>query len=62
MNVIASAVLVLAAVVGVVLAAVDSPYPHDRKLLDRASIVVLAAGAAVMVAAGAFMVRGLLLD
>ena len=45
-----------------VLAAVDGPYPHDRKLIERISIVVLAAVAAVLVAAGAVLVRGSLLD
>jgi hypothetical protein len=62
MVMIALPILVLAAIVGVVLAAVDGPYPHDKKLIDRISVVVLAAGAAVVVMAGAVMVRGLLLD
>ena len=56
---IALPILVLAAIVGVVLAAVDGPYPHDKKLIDRISVLVLAATA---VMAGAFLVRGLVLD
>lgn len=59
---IALLIFVLAATVGVVLAAVDGPYPHDRKLMDRISMMILAAGTALAVAAGAFLVRGLLLD
>jgi hypothetical protein len=52
----------LAAIVGVVLAAVDGPYPHDRKLIDRISILILATGTALVVAAGTLLVRGSLLD
>lgn len=59
---IALPIFLVAAVVGVVLAAVDGPYPHDKKLIDRVSIVLLAVGAAVVVAVGAFLVRGSLLD
>jgi len=59
---IAIVFFVLAAIVGVVLAAVDGPYPHDRKLIDRICTLALTVGAAVMVVVGALVVRSSLLD
>jgi hypothetical protein len=59
---IALPIFLLAAFVGVMLAAVDGPYPVDRKRVERISVWVLGAGATVLVAAGGLMMRGWLLD
>jgi hypothetical protein len=62
MLMIAILAFTLAATVGVVLAAVDGPYPHDRKLIERICVLLLTVGAAIMVVIGTFTVRGSLLD
>jgi Na+/glutamate symporter len=62
MVMIALPIFVLAAVVGVVLAAIDGPYAHDRKLIERISALILGASSTVIVAVAALVVRDSLLD
>ncbi|AGZ42940.1 hypothetical protein [Actinoplanes friuliensis] len=52
---IALPILLLAAVIGVFLAAADGPYEHDKVRLERVSVVLIAA-AAVIAAAGVVVV------
>ena len=52
---------VLAVSVGVVLAALDGPYPRDQARIERASLLIVVACAATTVAGGALLLRGLLL-
>lgn len=55
------AFVVLAVSVGVVLAALDGPYPRDQARIERASLLIVTACAATTVAGGALVLRGLLL-
>lgn len=59
---IALPIFVLAAAIGVVLAALESPHPPDKARIERISTMVVAAGAAVLAIGGTLMVRGWLLD
>jgi hypothetical protein len=62
MVMIALPVFVLAAVIGVVLAALESPHAPDPAPIERISTVVVAAGAAVLAIGGTLVMRGWLLD
>jgi len=53
--------IVLAAAVGVVLAALESPHAPHRARVERVSGVLVAAGAATIAIGGALAVRGWLL-
>ena len=59
---IALPIFVLAAAVGVVLAALESPHVPDKKWIERLSSLLVAAGAATMTVGGVLVVRGWLLD
>ncbi|MEU4215171.1 hypothetical protein [Actinoplanes sp. NPDC026623] len=62
MVMIAIPVVLLAAFIGVVLAAVDGPYPHDKARIERLSFLLLVAGALTMTGGGVYAARGLLFD
>ena len=50
--------ILLAVSVGVVLAALDGPYPHSTARTERASLLIMVLGAVTMTAGGALIVRG----
>jgi hypothetical protein len=62
MVMIALPVFALAAVLGVVLAALESPHVPDRARVERLSGILVAAGAATVAISGALVVRGWMLD
>ncbi|GID97827.1 hypothetical protein ACFQFC_08305 [Amorphoplanes digitatis] len=55
---IALPVVLLAALVGVLLAAADSPHVQDKARIERLSTLLLVAGAVTMAGGGAFVVHG----
>jgi hypothetical protein len=62
MVMIALPIFVLAAAIGVVLAALESPHVPGQKWIERLSAVLVAAGAATVTIGGVLVVRGWLLD
>jgi hypothetical protein len=62
MVMIALPVVILAALIGVVLAAVDGPYAHDKARIERISLLLLVAGALTMTGGGVYVARGWLFD
>jgi hypothetical protein len=62
MVMIAIPVVLLAASIGVVLAAVDGPYAHDKARIERISLLLVVVGALTLAGGGVFVAHGLLFD